>query len=66
MTNSTAADAEHELREIGAEFGCECLQGERPDAYALRLLAYVSEMAAEVRAVEDRGRHLISSADQSQ
>ena len=61
-----SADVAHELQEIGEEFGCQRLQGESTDAYALRLLDYVGEMTSEMRAVEDRVRTLIASTDRSQ
>jgi hypothetical protein len=60
------ADLAHELREIGEEFGCVRLQGESTPAYGLRLLEYISEMTSEMRAVEERIRSLITSADRSQ
>jgi NTP pyrophosphatase (non-canonical NTP hydrolase) len=60
------ADMAHELQEIGEEFGCQRLQGEGTHAYALRLLAYVGEMASEMRAVESHVRDLVTSAEQSQ
>ena len=67
MTNTTRiSDVAHELQKIGEEFGCPRLQGERTDAYALRLLEYVGEMTSEMRAVEDRVRALIASAPRSQ
>jgi hypothetical protein len=60
------ADIGHELQEIGEEFGCQRLKGEKTNAYAVRLLAYVSEMAEEMRAVEARVRDLASIPDRSQ
>jgi NTP pyrophosphatase (non-canonical NTP hydrolase) len=59
-------DIAHELQEIGEEFGCQRLKGEKTDAYALRLLAYVCEMAEEMRAVEARVRDLATAPDRSQ
>lgn len=60
------ADKAHELQEIGEEFGCQRLQGETTDAYAVRLLEYVAEITSETRAVEERIRTLIASTDRSQ
>jgi hypothetical protein len=56
------ANIDHELSEIGAEFGCERIHGETTHAYAIRLLAYVGEMASEMKAVESRVADLLASA----
>jgi len=65
-TTGNGADVAHELQEIGEEFGCQRLQGESMEAYAVRLLEYVGQMTSEIRTVEDRVRDLIASADRSQ